>query len=63
MKSILILINFALAFIGLCVSSSTYILIPIIMLAWFFWACYILHRAHKSGTMDKLFELLNIEDL
>lgn len=64
MKSILILINFVLSFLGLCIDTSTgSILPPIIGLVWFCLSCYILIRADKAGTMDKLKEKLNYDNL
>ncbi|GEM_PF-3022352 len=55
MKAIIILINFALSIIGLCLG--------IIGAIWFIVSCYILIRADRSELMDKLNEKLGINDL
>lgn len=64
MKAILILINFAFSFIGLCIDiQSSSIIVPLIGAAWFCASCYILYRADKSGTMDKIKDKLNFDNL
>lgn len=64
MKATLIIINFALSFIGLCIDTSTGSIIPpLIGVAWFCSSCYILYRADKSGTMDRLKDIMKIDDL
>ncbi len=64
MKAILILTNFALSFIGLCIDPhSAPFYAPIIGVAWFMSACYLLQRAHKNGTMDRVNEIMKINEL
>ncbi len=55
MKAIIILANFALSFIGLCLG--------FVGLIWFLASCAILIRADKAGAMDKVNNFLKINDL
>lgn len=64
MKATLTLINFALSFLGLCVDTQNgSIIIPLLGWAWFCTSCYILYRADKSGTMDKVKEKFDFDNL
>lgn len=64
MKAFLILLNFSMSFIGLCIKATNgSIIVPIIGAAWFFSACYILTRAHRNGTMDRVNEIMKLNEL
>jgi len=55
MKAIIILINFAISFIGLCLG--------FIGIAWFLTSCAILIRADRRGAMDDLNKKLGLDKL
>ncbi|MDD2636795.1 MAG: hypothetical protein PHW82_14985 [Bacteroidales bacterium] len=64
MKATLIIINFALSFLGLCIDwNNGTVIIPLLGLAWFCTSCYLLYRADKTGTMDRVKEIMKIDDL
>ena len=64
MKAFCTLLNFALSFIGLCIDwNNGTIIIPLLGLAWFGTSCYLLYSADKSGTMDRVKEIMKIDEL
>lgn len=64
LKAVLILLNFALSFVGLCVDTAHGpIWTSIVGLAWFGGSCALLIRADKKGTMDNLKQLMGFDEL
>lgn len=63
-KAILILLNFALSLVGLCVDPAHGpIWASIAGPVWFAGSCVLLIRADKAGTMDKINKQFKIDDL
>lgn len=63
-KAILILLNFALSLVGLCVDPAHGpIWASIAGYLWFAGSCTLLIRADKKGTMDNLKKQLGFDEL